>query len=140
MDVDARQRLFRSAQEERLYAAICGRFPDALAVPNAALHAFLEYDSVRSRLTSAERDYFFHALVDCVLFDPDDAFRAVACFELDSPLHDDDRQISRDAMKDRILAIAGVKLYRLRPGRSGVDEKTFSAVLETIHVGRRRGA
>jgi hypothetical protein len=137
---DARQRLFRSAQEERLYAAIRRRYPDVLVVPNAALHAFIAYESVRSRLTSGEREYFFHALVDCVLFDPEDEYRAVACFELDSPLHDDDRQIGRDAMKDRILAVAGVKLFRVRPGRSGVDEETFSTVLETIHLGRRRGA
>ena len=78
--------------------------------------------------------------MDCVLFDPSSRYRAVACFELDSPLHDDDLQIERDEMKNRILSLAGIRLVRIRPDRTGVGSEAFREVLSSIlPISRPRG-
>ncbi|WP_413912569.1 DUF2726 domain-containing protein [Candidatus Skiveiella danica] len=40
--------------------------------------------------------------------------RSVACFELDSALHDDDDVRERDQLKDELFALAAIPLLRVR--------------------------
>ena len=113
--VDAGRPLFRSPQERAFHAAACRVFPRALVQCNVALHAALDFDRVKGRLTAAERHHFFHGLVDCVVFDPARDFRPVRFYELDSAVHDDAVRKERDDLKDRILSAAGHRLVRIRP-------------------------
>lgn len=106
--------LFRSQQEAAFFRAVRAVYPTFLVYPNVALHAFLDADALRPHLTAEERSVLFRGLVDCVVFDPAEAYRPVVCFELDSALHDDPARAHRDWLKDRILAQAGCPLYRLR--------------------------
>lgn len=111
---DRTRPLFRSRQEEVFFAALRETFPTFYVYPNVALQAVVDFEAIRSALTRAERAFFFKGLVDAVVFDPQDAYRPQHFFELDSPHHDAPAQRRRDAHKDRILALAGQRLYRIR--------------------------
>ena len=108
------------AAVERLVRLHADRPEKALAFatyfvyPNVALSSLVDYERIADRLTTEERRYFFRALVDCVVFDQHDDYRPRFFFELDSPLHDDETRRKKDAHKERILAPAGQKLYRIR--------------------------
>lgn len=124
--------LFRSGLEEAFFHAARAVFADALVYPNVALHAVLDYERLRPHLSAAERRYFFHALIDCVVFAPDDGYRPRFFFELDSPFHDADDRQARDRLKDRLLARAGHRLYRIRPEGRRVEHAALVALLREI--------
>ncbi|HEX7071295.1 MAG TPA: DUF2726 domain-containing protein [Rhodothermales bacterium] len=111
---DASRPLLRSGQEESFFRAVREVFATYLVYPNVALSAVLDYELMKPRLSAEERRYFFHALVDCVVFDQQNEYRPRFFFELDSPLHDDHVRQERDLMKDRILSAAGQRLFRIR--------------------------
>jgi hypothetical protein len=48
----------------RLIDALRTVFPTHLVYPSAALSATLEFERLQPKLSQAERDYFFRALVD----------------------------------------------------------------------------
>lgn len=130
--VDAGRSVFRSEGEKALHEAAVRTWPDLLVLPNVALHAALDYERLRARLTATERRFFFTALVDCVAFDPRAEFRPVHFVELDSPVHDDARRAERDGMKDRIVALAGFRLTRLRPNGPIAARATWESALRGI--------
>ena len=122
--LDATRPLFRSRQEEDFFMAVRDVFAAYLAYPNVALSQLVDFEKVREALSERERAFFFRGLIDCVVFDQHRSYRPVYFFELDSPFHDGAAQQDRDRMKDRILALAGQRLYRIRrtsaaPGRAG---------------------
>lgn len=138
--VDAGRSVFRSEGERALHEAATVTWPDLLVLPNVALHAALDYERLRARLTTTERRFFFTALVDCVAFDPRAEFRPVHFVELDSPVHDDARRAERDGMKDRIVALAGFCLARLRPSGPIADRETWESALRAIGADRAGSA
>ena len=129
---DGLRSLFRSEAERRFHRAVVEVFPHFLAVPNAALQALIEFEAVKDALTEEERAYFFRALVDVAVFDPNRDMRPVYLFELDSPFHDDPAAAARDAMKDRIVKAAGSRLYRIRPADARAEIQVFTATLRRI--------
>ncbi len=132
---DAGRSLFRSPLEQAFHAAACRVFPEALVQCNVALHAALDFDRVKGRLTASERHHFFRGLVDCVVFDPAREFLPIRFYELDSTIHDDAVRRERDALKDRILSVAGHRLLRIRPsaGFSGPgDEEALVRLLRGL--------
>lgn len=112
--VDHTLSLFKSQQEVDFFMAVREVYATYFVYPNVALSCLVDYDRIRDRLSASERHYFFRALVDCVVFDQHDAYRPRYFFELDSALHDTDVQQARDRSKERILALAGQKLHRIR--------------------------
>ncbi len=124
--------LFRSRQEFVFFQAVREVFPTYLVYPNVALSCLIEYDRVADRLNEEERRYALQALVDCAVFDPDDAYRPRYCFELDSPLHAVAERRMRDMLKTRILQQAGLPFYRIRPPSSSVDRTAFVALLRRL--------
>ena len=120
--VDATISLFRSAQEEAFFRAAREVFATYFVYPNVALHCLVDFEQIREALSAEERAYFFRAAVDCVVFDQHDAYRPRYFFELDSAFHDDPDQQTRDGYKDRILALAGQRLYRIRTPGAGPQQ------------------
>lgn len=112
---DGRRPLFRSRQESVLFSAAQRVFPGTILVPNAALHAALNFESVQGLLSNDERGLFFQVLVDLVVFESAEPFRALHFIELDSPWHDDPGAEERDRLKERMLGLAGCELIRIRP-------------------------
>jgi len=124
--------LFRSDQEIRFFEAMVKVFSHHLVYPNVAVQSVVAFESVERDLSTKEREYYFRSLIDCVLFDPAADYRAVAAFELDSPLHDDARQEEKDKMKDRIMARAGVPLVRVRPHNAQMTQDDFMKLLHKM--------
>ncbi|WP_266204083.1 DUF2726 domain-containing protein [Pontibacter kalidii] len=110
---DGRISLFKSRQEYLFYRAVRDIFQSFMVFPNVALSAVIDFESVKDHLTQEEKDYFFKALIDCVIIDSEDNFRAIRFIELDSPYHRDSRQKMKDGWKDRILGVAGQRLIRI---------------------------
>lgn len=126
--------LFKSRQEEEFYHAVRSFYPQHLLGVNVSIHAVIDLDLVRNRLSKQEASFFFRGLLDIVTFDPEHGHRPVIAFEVDSPLHDDENQISRDRKKDRILATAGLRLVRIRPDRSQTNRRQFLALLRNAEI------
>jgi hypothetical protein len=123
--------LFRSPLEQAFHRAVREVFPTHTPIPNVALKAIVDAQALKPYLSGAERSFLHTALVDCVLVDPHDDHRPVAFFELDSTHHDAPDRRTNDAHKDRILACAGHRLYRLRP-RALVESIDFVRVLRAL--------
>jgi len=124
--------LFKSPQEVAFFHALREVFQTYTPYPNVALSSLIDFDAIRAQLSSEERTYFFKGIVDCVLFDQHDDYRPVYFFELDSRHHDDVQQREKDAFKDRIIALAGHRLYRVRPQAAPVTKDDFVATLRAI--------
>lgn len=124
--------LFKSNQEAAFFHAVRTVFQTYTPYPNVALSSLIDFEAIRPRLSTKERAYFFKGIVDCVLFDPHDDYRPVHFFELDSGHHDDPKQQTRDRYKDRIVAAAGHRLYRVRPCTTPVTADDFVATLRGV--------
>ncbi|MEM1271072.1 MAG: DUF2726 domain-containing protein [Bacteroidota bacterium] len=107
--------LFRSQAESAFFEAVRQVFPTFAVYPNVALSSVVDFSALKHQLDRTSRGYFFRAIIDCVVFDQHDGYRPLHFFELDSPYHDDPKRAERDALKTRILALAGRPLFRLRP-------------------------
>jgi hypothetical protein len=124
--------LFNSRQEVDFFMAVREVFATYLVYPNVALHSVIDYAQVHPHLTPREKAYFFRALLDCVVFDQHDGYRPRFFFELDSALHDEDERRQKDQAKDRILALAGLQLFRLRKRRRNPGRAAFVAALKAL--------
>lgn len=133
--VDGGRSIFRSAAEQTFFAAVVRVFETDLVCPNVALHAALSWERLQGRLTGAERKVFFSALVDVVVFDSRRGFAPKVFFELDSGVHDDHHRAEKDAVKDRIITVAGYPLLRIRPDRDERSPEAFERLLRSIPLG-----
>ncbi len=125
--------LFKSGQEHDFFMAVRDRFPNFMTYPNVALSSLIDFDEIQSVLSSKEKEYFFRAVVDCVVFDQHKEYIPIYFFELDSSTHDNEKQRRRDNMKDHILAAAGQKLYRIRKlARSQGKNEFINLISEVI--------
>ncbi len=124
-EIDSSISMFKSIQEYQFYKAVREVFQMFLVFPNVALSAIIDYNKIQDKLSKEERSYFFRALIDCVIIDAEDNYKPKKIIELDSPYHDSDIQKQKDNMKNKILALAGQKLIRIRRVTYQEDEKDF---------------
>ncbi|SHK85382.1 DUF2726 domain-containing protein [Rhodothermus profundi] len=132
--------LFRSEQEFVFFQAVRDVFPTYLVYPNVALSCLIDYERMADLLNASERRYVLRALVDCVVFDPNDAYRPRYCFELDSPLHAEPARRRRDVLKARVLQQAGLPLYRIRPPSAAVERDAFVMLLRRLFQQKQSSA
>lgn len=108
-------KLFKSIQEYEFFYSIRDNYPTHLIYPNVALSSLINFDEIKHNLGKLESDYFFKATIDCVVFKQDNNnFEPMFFFELDSIYHDEKKPRLNDRMKDKILSLAGQKLFRIR--------------------------
>ncbi len=124
--------LFRSHQEAVFFQAVREVFPTYLVYPNVALSCLVNYEQIAEVLNGIERSYLFYGQVDCVVFDPDQDYRPRFCFELDSPLHEAVERQARDRAKARILSLAGLVLYRIRPPATLPNREAYVRLLRRL--------
>jgi hypothetical protein len=124
--------LFKSQQEHDFFMAVREVFQMYMVYPNVALSALINFDEVQSDLSSDEKNYFFTAVLDCVVFDQHKEYIPILFFELDSSTHDNESQRKRDKMKDKILATAGQKLYRIRKLSHSQGQKEFMKLIKEV--------
>lgn len=125
VNVDASIGLFKSNQEYQFYKAVRECYPMFLVIPNVAINAVLNFDLIKDKLTQEEKNYFFRALIDCVVIDTENQYKPIQFFELDSVYHDSEQQHQKDKLKDNILAVGGQKLLRIRRVTVKQDESDF---------------
>ena len=131
-DADATISLFKSQQEIDFFLAVREVYATYFVYPNVALSCLVDYERIKEDLTGPERHHFFRGVVDCVVFDQHDGYRPRYFFELDSALHDTDAQRAKDRHKDRILALAGQTLHRIRKRDAGAGRAAFVALLKEL--------
>lgn len=107
-------KLFKSKQEENFFEAIRKAFPTYHPYPNVALSCVLDFNEVSKSLTKTQKEYFFRAIIDSVVFDSSDNYQPMYFFELDSHFHDNERARINDEMKNKIFEAANTKLIRIR--------------------------
>ena len=130
--IDYTVSLFKSQQEIDFFMAVREVFATYLVYPNVALRCIVDYENIKGNLTGEERSYFFMGLIDCVVFDQHDGYRPLYFFELDSALHDDEAQRTKDRHKERILALAGKALYRIRKRGRHVAHTAYISLLKEL--------
>lgn len=124
--------LFKSLQEEAFFRAAREAFPMYTPYPNVAFSSLIDFEAIRGELSAAERTFFFKGIVDCVIFDQHEAYRPLYFFEIDSAHHDAPERKEKDRCKDRIMACAGHRLYRIRPTTADVGQREFAALLRDV--------
>lgn len=126
----ARRTLLRSPQEREFLKAARTFFVGREVLPNVRLSNFVDIDSLAGRLPSEARRYALMAEADVLIATPID-FDPVGVIELDSAHHDTPVAQLRDAMKERILELAGVPLVRLRADPvEAIHADAFYALLQ----------
>ncbi len=123
--VDASISLFKSPQEYDFFNALRKVFQMWMVLPNVALSAVIDFNLIKDELSKPESDYFFRALIDCVVIDTENEYKPYIFIELDSSYHDSNKQKQKDLLKDSILAKAGQKLFRIRQKTFKEREKGF---------------
>ncbi|WP_162549893.1 DUF2726 domain-containing protein [Hymenobacter nivis] len=124
--------IFKSTQEYHFYKAVREVFQTFLVFPNVALSSIIDFNKIQDKLTNEEKNYFFKSLIDCVIIDTEDNYKPKRFIELDSKYHDTEAQKHKDAMKDRILAVAGQKLFRVRRTTYKENERDFTILIREI--------
>ncbi|PMR81791.1 hypothetical protein C1H70_04535 [Halomonas urumqiensis] len=107
-------RLFKSRQEQFFFEAVREAFPTYHPYPNVAVSCIIAYSAIKDSLSSDEREYFFKAIIDSVVFDSGNEYEPKFFIELDSQHHDNECAVKNDRMKDGIFRAANVKLIRIR--------------------------
>jgi hypothetical protein len=106
--------IFNSKNEYRFYQVMIEIFPNNLVLPNLALQAIFSYDRMKELLTIKEFGYFLMASV-AFCSTSTGSYLPLAAFEADSYWHDEEKQIVRDTVKQKIFSVGGIDLIRLRP-------------------------
>lgn len=131
--LDARATLFKSKQELEFFYGVRNCFPHFIVYPNVALSCLFDLEIIKNGLKQNEIDYFFRAIVDCVVFDNKENLLLPAYFfELDSVFHDSAKAKEKDDMKDRIFAAAGQTLLRIRKSDDDKSRADFEQLVREI--------
>ena len=129
---DFRIPLFNSPQETEFYFALKRVFDSYLVYPNIAISSIIDYESIKGKLDSAEKDFFFKTSIDFAVFEPFNGYFPIHFFEIDSGYHDNIEQKNKDSIKDKIFSISGQKLYRIRKINKKIDEIEFEKLVIEI--------
>ena len=126
--------LFRSKQEYEFFYAIREYYPNYFTYPNVAVSCIIDYKKIKNNLTAKEKDYFFKAIIDNVVYvQTDKNFISNFYFELDSIYHDGEKEIEKDKMKDKIFSLSGQKLRRIRAiNNNNLLRKDFKRLINEV--------
>ncbi len=128
-EIDNTTSLFKSKQEYRFYKAVREVFQSYMVFPNVGINAVVDFDSIKSNLTDEERRFYFMGLIDCVVIDQEKDYKPIKFVELDSTTHDNEKQQKNDRMKDKIIGLAGHRLYRIRTANQEISENDFKSLI-----------
>ena len=129
---DYRKPLFNSLQEVEFFLALKRVFDSYQIYPNAGLSCILDFEKIKSSLTSKEKEFFLKSSVDFVVLEPFRNYLPICFFEIDSVWHDSEEQKEKDKMKDKIFSLSGQKLFRIRKIDNSIDEVEFERLIIEI--------
>ncbi|HHG3261878.1 TPA: DUF2726 domain-containing protein [Vibrio parahaemolyticus] len=90
--------------------------------PNVAVSNLFDFEEIKGQLATDERDYFFKAIIDFVIYDPVD-YTPKFFFEVDSVYHDTAEATIRDNKKNKFFDVAGITLHRVRLRSDSLTQK-----------------
>ena len=123
--------LFASKLEYFIYKAVLCMFPNYLVIPNMALNSIFKYDEIKSMLAPEDFKYYLNAQVDLCVVSVVNNYPVMA-FEVDSAFHDSAESLLRDERKNRVFALGGVPLIRLRPTGRATQEEVQARISEAL--------
>lgn len=119
--------LFASKLEYFIYKAVVCMFPNYLVIPNISLNAIFKYDEMKTVLAAEDFKYYLNAQVDLCVASVVNNYPVIA-FEVDSAFHDSPESLRRDERKNRVFALGGVPLVRLRPAGRATQEEVQARI------------
>jgi tetratricopeptide (TPR) repeat protein len=132
--------IFNSKQEYTVYNILISLFPNHLVFPNMALQTVFQYARMKELLEKDVFSFFLNSQVDVCITSTANYLPLIA-FEVDSRFHDDEDQKGRDAKKDKVFALGGVSLVRLRgygrPTEMALRNQIVQEVISLGHVIRK---
>jgi hypothetical protein len=132
---DAITSIFNSKQERIFFKALVRSFPMYYCVPNVPISAIINFDAIKDLLDKNERNYFFKAQIDFVVFDQFSDFWPLVAIELDSEWHRQEGASVKDEMKNKILGSASLKLFRIEHRHKHKTVEEFQSLIrETIVI------
>lgn len=105
--------VYRSPQERAFHRAVQARYPGMFALPNYPLASVANPDLLRLAAPRRVYAYAMRCVLDVLLVTPGEG-DPIAAFELDSSFHDEPEAQMRDKMKDEVLQLMRIPLFRLR--------------------------
>jgi hypothetical protein len=134
----ARDSIFFSPPEQRIYEIMVKMFSDHLVLPNAALHTIINYKELQKVVNADEFRFYLQTHVDFCIVDKK-TYRPVLGFELDSSFHDTPQASEKDRRKNLFFRLAKIPLVRLRDPDgltdSEIETELFIAV-QNARVGK----
>ena len=126
--------LFKSNQEYEFFYAVRESYPNYYTYPNVAVSCIIDYNKIKNNLTNQEKEYFFKAIIDSVVFEElENNYIPKFYFELDSIYHDQEKQKEKDIIKDKIFSLAGQKLLRIREkNNSNLNRNDFKKLIKEL--------
>lgn len=123
--------LFASKLEYFIYKAVVCMFPNYLVIPNMALNSIFKYDEIKAVLAAEDFKYYLSAQVDLCIVSVINNYPVIA-FEVDSAFHDSPESLLRDERKNRVFALGGVPLVRLRPTGHATQEEVQARIGDAL--------
>lgn len=124
--------LFKSNQEIDFFMGVREAFPMYVVYPNVALSCVINFEKIKDHLSQEERNFFFKGIIDCVVFDQCNSYKPTKFYELDSSYHDSPEQKQKDSYKDKILSLAGQKIYRVRKTSENQGRSEFMKLVKEL--------
>lgn len=124
--------IFNSKQERLFFLALRNCYPTHFIYPNIALSTILKRIVVENELSGSELKFFYNTTIDFVVIDQFNDFKPVFAIELDSEWHRLNSQGEKDAIKNKILKLAGLPTYRIEHTLKYKSVEDFEEVIMAV--------
>lgn len=131
-EIDYTISLFKSKQEIDFFMAVRELFQMFIVYPNVALSCIIDFEKIKGELSQEEKAFFFRGIIDCVVVDQHNNYKPIHFFELDSIYHEASEQKIKDEYKDKILALAGKTLFRIKGNSTDQGSVNFLQLIREI--------
>lgn len=123
--------IFNSSGEYIFFKVLSQIFPDLFVFPRMTLNAIFKYSFMKEELDKEEFRYFLYSQVDFCLTSTI-SYLPIVGFEVDNHYHDQDQQIVKDEIKNKIFERGGLPLIRIRLSENTTEQEIKSELLDTI--------
>jgi very-short-patch-repair endonuclease len=123
--------LFKSRQERDFFDAMREVFPNNMVYPNVAVSCLVNTQALEAVLKPEDKGVLYTAIIDLVVFDAS-TLKPLYFFELDSAFHDLQERKAKDQAKDRIISLAGGKVFRIRKVHRETGRDEFIQLIKEI--------
>jgi hypothetical protein len=125
--------IFNSKQEKLFFFALRNCFPNHYIYPNINLSTIINSAIIEAHVSAAEKRFFYNTTIDFVVIDQFNDFKPILAVELDSEWHRSNYQADKDKIKNKLLKIAGLPLYRIEHmNRHKTVEEFEQVILATV--------